>query len=609
MYVSVVLPLIVIVALVHAAKVNVITVDTGATDKPVFFGDALVESQLLRDSAYFFASVNESVEDVLPMQLCANFTLEEATIDEMQTVMSNGSMTAVDFTLCFLERIFQTDEYVRAVMQLNPDALSIARALDQERAAGHVRGPLHGIPFLVKDNIATRDKMQTTAGSWALMGSRVPRDAHVVTRLRGEGAVLLGHAAMSEWADMRSSNYSEGYSSRGGQCRSAYNLTVSPGGSSSGSAVAIAANLAAFAIGTETDGSVINPAQRNGLVGVKPTVGLTSRDMVIPESLHQDTVGCFARTVRDAAYCLDGIYGVDTRDNYTLSQLNNSDVPSREGYASFMTGKDALKGAVFGIPWDSFWRFTEPDMLRQLLDLVTLIEEAGATIVNGTEIPSRGDIISPDGWDWDYGSKRGRANESEFTYVKVDFYNDLKQYLSELGNTDMHSLEDIVKYNLANPTATGAHPGDHPAFASGQDLLLAALATNGTQDEDYWQALSFCTNASRTHGIDAALSSHRLANGTSVSIDALLAPADVAQAAQVAAMAGYPVVTVPVGVRAGSGMPFGISVMGTAWQDARLLALASAVEDLQIAPESERRGGGRVRPGWGGFKERALPVF
>jgi amidase len=206
-------------------------------------------------------------------------------------------------------------------MELNPDAEDIADALDLERVNGRVRSPLHGLPFLVKDNIATKDRMQTTAGSWALIGSVVPRDAHVVRLLREAGALLLGHATLSEWADMRSNQYSEGYSARGGQARSPYNATLMPGGSSTGSAGAVAANECVFSLGTETDGSVINPAERAGIVGLKPTVGLTSRAGVVPESEHQDTVGAFGRTVADTAVVLGLITGVDKRDSYTLAQV------------------------------------------------------------------------------------------------------------------------------------------------------------------------------------------------------------------------------------------------------------------------------------------------
>lgn len=191
--------------------------------------------------------------------------------------MAAGNLTSVQMALCYVQRIWQTNFYINSVLELNPDFLEIAASLDAERASGKVRGPLHGIPFMVKDNIATKDKMQTTAGSWALQGSVVPRDAHVVAKLREAGALLFGKATLSEWADMRSNNYSEGYSGRGGQARSAYNLTLNPGGSSSGSAVGVGANVFTFALGTETDGSVINPAERNAVVGIKPTVGLTSR--------------------------------------------------------------------------------------------------------------------------------------------------------------------------------------------------------------------------------------------------------------------------------------------------------------------------------------------
>ena len=280
---------------------------------------------------------------------------------------------------------------------MNPDALSIAAVLDEERKNGQIRSPLHGIPFLVKDNIASKDKMQTTAGSWALQGNVVPRDAHVVLKMREAGAILMGKATLSEWADMRSNNYSEGYSGRGGQARSAYNFTVNPGGSSSGSAISVSNNVVPFALGTETDGSVINPAERNAIVGIKPTVGLTSRDGVIPECTHQDTVGAFGKTVRDAVYALDVIYGVDPRDNYTSAQIGKT--PSG-GYASYLSTASALKGAKFGIPWKSFWALADQEQLNYLLEMVDMIQKAGATIVNGTELPYYKTIVSPDGWNW-----------------------------------------------------------------------------------------------------------------------------------------------------------------------------------------------------------------
>jgi amidase len=479
-------------------------------------------------------------------------------------------------------------------MEINPDFLQIAEVLDCERAEGHVRGKLHGIPVIVKDNIGSKDKMETTAGSWVLLGSVIPRDSHVVHRLREEGAVLMGHATLSEWADMRSNLYSEGYSPRGGQCRSPYNLTVNPGGSSSGSAAAVAANLITFALGTETDGSVINPAEKNALVGIKPTVGLTSRAGVIPESHNQDTVGCLARTVRDATYCLDSIYGMDPNDNATLVQQ-----APKNGFAQYLTTKDALKGAVFGLPWLSFWQLASTNQQEQLLGLVELIKSAGATIINGTELPNYKTIVSPTSWDWDYGTTRGRPNESEYTYIKVDFYNDIKTYLAELNNTEIRSLEDIVKYNIDNVGEEGGLPNVHPAFQSGQDGFNASLAIKGAMDSLYWSALNFCRRASREDGVDAAL------HHDGQNITALLIPPDVGQTYQIAAQAGYPMITLPAGINPDTGMPFGLALMGTAWSESTLVRYASAIEDLQVSSGTKYK---RTSPKYFGYREKNVPV-
>ncbi|PLN77183.1 amidase family protein [Aspergillus taichungensis] len=560
--------------------------------------DPLVADQILSTpSAYDFPVLSISGSDLFPMRPCRGIQLAEATIDELQVHLSTGALTSVDLLHCYLGRIFQTDSYLSAIIQHNPDAFSIAEALDAERASGKVRGPLHGIPFVVKDNIATKDRMETTAGSWALLGSIVPRDAFVVQQLRKAGALLLGKAALSEWADMRSNNYSEGFSARGGQCRSAYNLTVNPGGSSSGSGVAVGANLVPFALGTETDGSVINPAQRNAIVGIKPTVGLTSRDGVIPESLNQDTVGVFGKTVRDATYVLDGIFGIDPRDNATESQRGQT--PSG-GYGQFLHDRSALKGAVFGLPWESFWRLANPTQLSQLLELLELIQDAGATIINGTELPHHRTIVSPDGWNWDYGSQRGYPNESEYSYVKVDFYNNLKAYLAELDNTDIRSLEDLVEYNKANVGSEGGQPGIHPAFGSGQDGFEASLVTRGIQDATYWQALEFCRRTTREEGIDAALRSGKQR------LDGLLVPPDVAQSIQIAAQAGYPVVTIPAGTDPESGMPYGLAIMQTAFAEPTLIKYASAIEDLQRATNTQWK---RTLPEWRGYLVRNIPVI
>ena len=406
----------------------------------------------------------------------------------------------------------------------------------------------------------------------------------------------MGKATLSEWADMRSNNYSEGYSARGGQARSSYNFTVNPGGSSSGSAIAVANNVVSFALGTETDGSVINPAERNAICGIKPTVGLTSRAGVVPESTHQDTVGAFGRTMADAVYALDAIYGVDPRDNYTSAQTGKTPAG---GYSQYLSKKNVLKGAKFGVPWASFWALADPEQQSILLEIVNMIKEAGATIVNGTELPNYKTIVSPDGWNWDYGTTRGYPNESEYTVVKVDFYNNIKSYLSELQNTNIRDLEDIVQFNFDNDGSEGGYPGINPAFGSGQDGFLASLDTKGIMNETYYQALRFCQEQTREKGIDAALT---LAPGP---VDALLVPPDVGQSYQIAAQAGYPVVTIPAYVHSLSGMPFGLALMNTAFSEATLIKYGSAIEDLQKTSGTRYR---RTMPQWLGYLDRTIPV-
>ncbi|MCJ1464114.1 hypothetical protein MMC07_002727 [Pseudocyphellaria aurata] len=543
------------------------------------------------------------------MPKCNGVTLEEATIDQLQDAMNTGQLTTQQIVLCYMQRIYQTDMYLKAIMELNPDFMQIASVLDAERAAGHIRGPLHGIPFLVKDNIATKDKMETTAGSWALLGSLVPRDAHVVDRLRREGALLLGHATLSEWADMRSSVYSEGYSARGEQARGPYNLSMNPGGSSSGSGAAVAANL------------FISPAERNALVGIKPTVGLTSRAgyafyisllqwgliidiraSVIPESSHQDTVGVLARTVRDAVYSLDGMYGLDPRDNYTSAQEGKTPTG---GYTQFLANKTALQGATFGLPWNSFWVYAEEPMLSSLLELLELIKRAGATIINGTELPNYQKIVSPNGWNWDYGTTRGFANESEFTVVKISGrYRKVFLswcYKAVFLSTDLEHLMDFFpRYNNDNIGTEGGTPNVHPAFASGQDDFLASLESKGVMDETYYQALAFCQKSSREDGIDAAL------HHDGIQLSALLVPPEVGQTYQIAAQAGYPVLTVPAGINTRNGLPFGLALMNTAWSEPTLIKYASAIEDLQFTTNTVLK---RTLPTWYGYRQRIIPVL
>ncbi|EXJ82032.1 hypothetical protein A1O1_08100 [Capronia coronata CBS 617.96] len=540
---------------------------------------------LTNDSSYFpsadagaWVNPNSTVHSRIsgdanpfPMAKCYGVPLEEATIDQMQAWMSSGNLTSRQLTLCYLGRILQLNDYVNAIMEVNPDVLAIADERDAERANGTVRGPLHGIPFVVKDNIASKDKMETTAGSYSLLGSIVSRDAHVVKLLRQKGAVLLGKSTLDEWASMRSNSKSSGYSARGGQSRNAFNLSAATGGSSSGSAQAVTSNMIPIAFGTETDGSVIAPAQRAGIIGFKPTVGLTSRNGVVPESVHQDTVGSFGRTFKDAIYALEAIVGVDTRDNYTSAQQG----PSDGNYTQFLATKDALKGAVFGLPWFSLWNQTANSAnLAQLLDAVKRLEAAGATIINGTEFPHYREILSPDDWDWSVGPS---PLLNELYRVNVDFYNNIRDYLAELNNTNLRGIEDIIAYNIEFTGVEGGIPGTVAGFKSGQDGFLASAATKGEMNSSYYECLDYLNRVSREEGIDAALS-YTYPNGTSIKLDALLVPSN-GGATSVPAVAGYPMVTMPVGHNAHS-IPVGLALIGTAWSEPTLIKYGSAIDDL-----------------------------
>lgn len=526
--------------------------------------------QLVNTTTFVYPQAESS--QLFPMNACKGITLEDATIDQLQNYFTEGTLTSEDVVNCYIDRYFQLNPYVNSVLQVNPDCISIAREMDRERAAGIVRSPLHGIPFLVKDNFATKDKMDTSCGSWMLLGSIVPRDAHVVSKLRDAGAILFGHSTLSEWADMRSSTYSEGYSARGGQARSPFNLTVDPGGSSSGSAGAVAANMIMFALGTETDGSIIDPSSRNGIVGFKPTVGLTSRAGIIPESEHQDTAGPLARTVRDAVYAFQYMWGEDDRDIYTMNQTGN--IPENRDYVSFLSNKDALKGARFGLPWQKLWTHAQPNQVARLMEVIDLITNAGATVYNNTNFGNL-DVISDDGWNWDLGS----TNESEFTIVKVDFYNNIKSYLSELENTKISSLEDIVAYNYNFSGTEGGYPNDNPAFSSGQDSFLSSLVWGGVKNATYWQAVDFVGRTSREEGIDYALNYTDQITGDNFKLDGLLVPSSLSITYQQAAKAGYPMITLPVGLQS-NGRPFGLGIMQSAWQEPQLIKYGLAIEDL-----------------------------
>jgi amidase len=497
--------------------------------------------------------------------------------------MEEKSFTSRELAQCYLKRIEMVNPRIKAVIETNPDALEIADKLDAERQDGKVRSRIHGIPFLVKDNIATRDKMQTTAGCAALIGTIVPNDAPVVALLRAAGGVLLGKANLSEWASMRASYYAEAYSSRGGQNRNPYNLAEHPGGSSSGSASALAANMCAFSIGTETDGSIIFPADRNAVVGIKPTVGLTSTLGVIPESPTMDTVGTFGRSVQDATIILDIIADTslipESQADPSGSSPEQQHTP--KAYTSWLAKKDALKGAKFGMPARRVWETASKSAKHKseytaLKALTKQIEEAGAQIIN-VDFPSAEEIISPKGWDWEYGAGESGSTLSEFEVVKVEFYRSLRDYLGTLkGNREgILSLEDVVAYNVRHTDREGGVPGTHPAWPTGQDNFDRSLESKDGDGAVYSKALEYNLRKSREEGIDAAM------RHGEIELDGLLVPvqAEDGVACSVAAKAGYPMITIPIGAN-DIGVPFGMGIIQTAWKENLLVRYGSAIEDL-----------------------------
>jgi amidase len=517
------------------------------------------------------------------MPSCGEIQIEECSISQLQDYFNKEAFTSKELVQCYLHRIELVNPRVKAVIETNPDALEIANRLDEERRNGHVRSRLHGIPFIVKDNIATKDKMQTTAGSAALVGTVVPSDARIVTLLREAGAVLLGKANLSEFASMRASYYAEGYSSRGGQNRNPYNLAQHAGGSSSGSASSLASNMCAFSIGTETDGSIMFPADRNAVVGIKPTVGLTSTLGVIPESPSMDTVGPFGRSVEDAATVLDIIRekrAASYAPDYRLETLTIHDF-SPGSYTSWLSKKDALKGARFGLPWKRVWEVASKSAesaleYNSLMDLIGKIEKAGAQVVK-VDFPSAEEIIPPNGWDWEFGDGKTGSKLSEFEVVRTEFYQSLRSYMSGLEKNEekICSLEDVIAYNVQHTSQEGGIPGTHPAWPTGQDNFDKCLESKDWPKDVYHKALEYIRRKSRDEGIDAALQFE------GSSLDGLLVPlqADVGVACSVAAKAGYPMITVPVGID-NIGVPFGIGIIQTALTEHLLVRYGSAIEDL-----------------------------
>ena len=480
--------------------------------------------------------------------------LEEATIPELQADMRGGRTTSQRLVKAYLHRITEIDRAgprLRSVAEVNPDALKLARQLDDERRRKGPRGPLHGIPVLVKDNIATTDRMETTAGSLALAGSRPRKEAYVITKLREAGAVILGKANLSEWANFRSSHSSSGWSARGGQVRNPYVLDRSPCGSSSGSAVAVAANLASAALGTETDGSVLCPSSMNGVVGIKTTLGLVSRAGVVPIAHSQDTIGPIARTVTDAAILLGAIVGMDRDDATTLSSAGKR----HRDYTRFLDS-NGLRGARIGVPREVYFGYSDKaDAIAEAA--LARMRKMGAKIVDPANIPTA-----------------KQMGEGELTVLLHEFKADLNQYLSTLKTSKVRSLKQVIEFNKRH--------GQKELKYFGQDLLIKAQKTKGLKDSKYLRALRQGRLLSRQRGIDYVMDKYRLdalvapTNSPAWAIDLVNGDHILGGSSRPTAIAGYPAVTVPAGLSLG--LPVGITFMGRAYSEPTLIKLAYAFE-------------------------------
>jgi amidase len=485
----------------------------------------------------------------------AAFDLEEATIADLQKRMESGRDTArsiVDKYLARIEAIDRQGPALHSVIETNPDARSIADALDAERKAGKIRGPMHGIPVLLKDNIATADRMTTTAGSLALEGSIPEKDAFLVTQLRAAGAVILGKANLSEWANIRSSHSSSGWSARGGQAKNPYALDRNTSGSSSGSGAAAAANLSAVTVGSETDGSIVSPSSANGIVGFKPTIGLVSRTGIIPISHTQDTAGPMTRTVADAATLLGAMTGVDEADAVTAASKQKG----LRDYTKFLD-VNGLKGARVGIVRKGMTGYS-PGADRILETAIGDLKRLGATVVDAADIPAI-----------------DQMDDGEFDVLLYELKANLPKYFAWAGpKTPMRSLADVIEFNQAH------RDREMPFFE--QEHFDKAQAKGPLTDKPYLDALAKGLRLSRKEGIDAVMDKLKL--------DALVAPTGAPAwltdhingdtysggSSTPAAIAGYPHITVPGGFV--SGLPVGISFFGRAWSEPTLIKLAYSYE-------------------------------
>jgi len=482
------------------------------------------------------------------------FELDEVTIGDLQDGMKSGNYSARAIAEKYLARIAAIDKSgprLNSVIETNPDALEIAEALDKERKEKGPRGPLHGIPVLIKDNIATADRMMTTAGSLALLGSKPPRDAFIAQKLREAGAVILGKTNLSEWANIRSNHSISGWSGRGGQTKNPYALDRNPCGSSSGTGAGISANLAAVGIGTETDGSIVCPSSANGLAGIKPTVGLVSRSRIIPISHTQDTAGPMCRTVRDAALLLGAIVGGDVDDKATVS----SDGKFFKDYTQFLNA-DGLKGARLGVLRKAFGFNPAVDKLMEAA--LEVMRKQGATVVDPVEILTS-----------------GKFGETEFLGFMYELKADLNSYLAWLGpNAPVKTLKEIIEFNDRNAAK------EMPFF--GQENFLKAEEKGPLTTQEYMDAIKKNRELAGKEGIDATMDKHKLeaivapTGGPAWLTDIVNGDSFGGGSSEFAAAAGYPNVNVTAGFA--FGLPVGISFFGRAWSEPVLIKLAYAYE-------------------------------
>jgi amidase len=490
------------------------------------------------------------------------FALNEVTIDALQQKMRSKEYTSRSITEMYLKRIDELDKNgpkLNSVIELNPDALAIADAMDKERAAGKVRGPLHGIPVLIKDNISTGDKMHTTAGALAIADNIMKQDAFIIQRLREAGAVLLGKTNLSEWANFRSTRSTSAWSSRGGQTKCPYILDRNPSGSSAGSGSAASANLCAIAIGTETDGSIVSPSSVNGLAGIKPTVGLWSRSGIIPISKTQDTAGPMARTVRDAAILLGALTGIDAQDSYT----QNSKGKTEPDYTTFLDD-NGLNGKRIGV--EKTGMKVNPAMDDLFSQAIAVLKSKGATIV---EVELYKELKA--------------AGKAQLNVLEYEFKDGVNKYL-RTANSKVKSLAGVIAFNKQNEAKA------MPFFK--QELLEQSEKKGGLDSKEYLDAVKTTTGVTRT-AIDNILKTNNLdaitapTNGFACCIDLVNGDYDNGFSfSSPAAMAGYPHITVPMGLA--YGLPVGISFISTAYKEGDIIKLGYAYEQAskkRMAPD------------------------